>query len=234
MRPSSAELGVRQQSVFIEGIIMERKQILAEYTIVGTLSAAIVIATLNWINSVIPQLATLSSSAWLIRLLAATGTYLLFFKISIWFYFKILWKYLHKKTFLDGQWQYIYNDSYDPATETWDANADSSGIAQIEHTVEDIRIDGASHSQSSGTTSTSLISQWKTVATSLHGNSLDASIIIITGSGTANGIAILQVVTERFLHGILPVRPNKLKGHYYIIPSKNQSISHGRIEFRRI
>jgi hypothetical protein len=189
---------------------MERKQILAEYTIVGTLSAAIVIAALNWINSLIPQLTTLSSSAWVIPVLAATGTYLLFFKTAICFYFKVLWRYLHRKTFLDGQWQYTYNDSYDPATETWDANADSSGNAQIEHTVEDIRIDGASHSQSSETTSTSLISQWKTIATSLHGNSLEASIIITTGSGTANGIAILQVITEPPLYGILPVMPNNL------------------------
>jgi hypothetical protein len=213
---------------------MERKQILAEYTIVGTLSAAIVIATLNWINDLIPQLATPSSSAWFIRLLAATGTYLLFFKTAIWFYFKTLWKYLHRKTFLGGQWQYTYNDSYDPATDAWNTNVDSSGNAQIEHTVEDIRIDGASHSQLSDTTGTSLISQWKTLATSLHGNSLDASILITTGSGTANGIAILQVVTEPPLFGIFPVMPKYLKGHYYIIPSKNQPISHGRIEFRRM
>ena len=213
---------------------MERKQILAEYAVVATLSAAVVIATLNWINALIPQLSLPASSAWVIRLLAATGTYFLFFRTTIWFYFKTIWKWVHRKKYLNGQWHYTYNDSYDPNTGEWDSAADSSGTAQIEHTVEDIQIDGASHSKGSGPGKTSLISQWKTIATSLHGNSLDASITITTASGTQNGIARLQIVTEPPIFWIFPVLPKSLNGHYFIIPSSDQPTNYGRIELSRV
>ena len=214
---------------------MEKKQILAEYTVVATLSAAVVIATLNCINALIPQLSLPESSAWVIRLLAATGTYFLFFRITIWFYFKTIWQFVHRKKYLNGQWRYTYNRSYNATTGRWDPAADSSGKAQIEHTVEDIKIDGVSHSMDSNNGETSLIAEWTTSATSLHGNTLDASITITTGSGTENGIARLQIVTEPpIFFGTIPVLPKSLKGHYFTIPSNGQAKNYGRVEFSRL
>ncbi len=213
---------------------MERKQILVEFLVVGTLSVAIVIWAFNnyYLERILDDLNSKDLPHIFILVFSGMGAYLLVFKLTILLYFKVIWKLVHRRTLLHGHWAYIYNHKYNPKKEIWDRSADQMGTARIDHTPEDIRIYGTSEEANDGAKS-SLISIWNMPATSLQGNQLNTALEIMSGDGYEKGFAVLQIITEPPKYGFFPVEPKEIKGYYCVLSSKNESIQYGRIVFQR-
>lgn len=213
---------------------MERKQILAEYTLVGTISAAIVIATLNWLTTTLSISPVTGLPALFVSLLASAGTYLFVFKSLIWLYYNTVWHIFHAQRYIGGQWKYSYNYSYDPKENQWKSEKDRCGIARIEHTAEGITLHGESSVVVGSEGRTSLVATWRSTASSISGERIHLALTIHTGRGVSDGFAIFQIVSRRKKYGIWPVKPKRMVGYYYLVEGLDNAKRYGRIEFERI
>jgi hypothetical protein len=213
---------------------MERHQILNEFTLVATTVAALVISILNWINSLFDPSKLGGWQAWIVLLLAGTGTYLFLFKTAIWIYYNGVWKLVHADRYISGKWNYKYNDSYDPEKKTWDTGADRSGIADFSQTIEDISMHGESlDNEGAKPKTTTLISTWQARATALHELRIYALVAVTSATSSEDALMILYIERSERLWKLIPRVPQRVVGHYYLPPRSSTSIRYARIEFDR-
>jgi hypothetical protein len=213
---------------------MERRQILNEFTTVGTLSAAVTIWVLKLITPLLDPSKNVGWLAWIVPILAGAGTYSFIFRGSIWLYYAGMWKLVHAKQYVAGEWAYVYNDSYDVATDTWKSGADRSGVARIDHTTEDISIHGESLENTGATgTATTLRATWQSRASAIHDYRIYLLASVTSGVGTEDAFMILQIVWRSKSWKMIPRSPTKMVGHFYIPPRSSTPARYARIKFSR-
>jgi hypothetical protein len=211
---------------------MERTKLITEFTFVATFIAATLVSTLALISDLFPSSAFTGFNGFLLRTLTATGTYLLLFKIAIWIYFKVLWKFFNRSTLIDGNWRYSFNDSYDSNTKQY-TEPDRFGEARIIHNADEINV--FAESKDASVNPSKLLAIWNSVSVLITGQRVDLSINL-TGItyGAGGGFAVLHIVTQKPWLKIIPKLPKKMEGHYFIVTSETRSVRSGRIVFERI
>jgi hypothetical protein len=207
---------------------MERRQILTEFTVVGTFAAMVVITTLS--NLDLAAIATaLGLSESTLSAATGTGAYLLLFRAMTAAYYKFAWPLVHAGRFVGGTWNYTYNQSYDAEKKEWDEAHTETGRAVISHSVEDITLDGVSFVDPSDGKQL-LRSSWETTASALSRNTIHLSAMMRSGDGLEADIAILQIVPRRALR-VFPVFPKEMVGWYFVAPNAGKPGRYAQIVF---
>ncbi len=127
----------------------------------------------------------------------------------------------------------MYNDSYDAQTDAWDTSRDRFGTARIDHTIENISIDGESRDYPAHSDTTNLTATWPSMASAIRDHIIDMFISIESGVGTEDALMNLQIVHSPKLRKLIPRSSTTIAGHYYIPSKSSVPFRYGRIEFHR-
>jgi hypothetical protein len=209
---------------------VERRQILTEFTVVGTLSAMVVITSLAYLD-VSAAAVAMSLPEPALRAATGTGSFLLLFKSLTFVYYKAIWRFVHAGRYIGGSWNYKYNQRYDADKKKWDPEGTETGQAVITHSVEDITLDGVSFVDPS-TEQKQLRSSWESTASALNRNTIHLLAMMRSGDGLEADVAILQIVPRKLLK-VLPAFPQEIVGWYFVAPNAGEPGHYAQILFTK-